>query len=194
MSRQKQYIFTPEMDKQIFKVYRTSTGNGEVTELAKRINIPRWRVSYRANEIGAHIPLTSSAPWTEAELKILEFNAHKHPETITKILKRSGFQRSVCAVFAKRKRLKLLQCLDGYSAQNLAECFGVDKCAVYRWINLGLLKCKKRGTKKEHDHYWITDKDIIKFIFTYPGYIDIRKVDKYWFLGMCRPKNLEYVR
>lgn len=143
------YFFTTEADEEIRYVYRErGTGRGEVAKLAQRLGMPRWRVSRRAREIGAYLPRIKEPPWSERELAILERNAHKHPETIARILKRNGFVRSATAVLLKRKRQRLLQNLGGWPACEVAQCFGVDTKVITSWITRGYLKATRRGTQR----------------------------------------------
>jgi len=55
---------------------------------------------------------------------------------------------------------------------------------VLRWIEKGLLKASKKGTKRENDEWHIEDRHIRQFIVENVGIIDIRKVDKVWFVEL----------
>lgn len=150
--------------------------------------MPSWAVQRRAKEIEAYETKIKEPKWSEEELRILERNAHKQPEAIRRHLKKCGFNRTYTGIFLKRKRLRLLKNLEGYSATNLAECFGIDPHGVTSWISKGYLKAKRRGTARTKtqggDSWWIKEKDIKKFIIESIGLIDIRKVDKFWFVDM----------
>jgi hypothetical protein len=92
-------------------------------------------------------------------------------------------------IFLKRKRMRFLQNLGGYNSRQLAECFGVS-CSktVTRWIELGHLKAERRGTNRLEiqggDMGFIHEKNIRQFIVENIALIDIRKVDKFWFVDM----------
>jgi hypothetical protein len=186
--RRKEYIFTSLMDEAIRKDYRTGTGNGEVKRLAEILKIPRWRITRRAREIGAYEPKVKEPDWSEREITVLERNAHKNPETIRRSLLKHGYKRSIAGIILKRKRLRLPSNLEGYSACKLAECFGVDNKVITRWIEKGWLKAEKRGTRRTEkqggDAYYIKEKDIRQFIVESIGVIDIRKVEKTWFVDV----------
>lgn len=183
------YRFTEEMDAQIRRVYCDgSAGRGQVRDLARRLGIPRWKVSRRAQQIGAYQPCVKEPEWSEKELKMLEHRAHLTPERIRLALRKAGFNRSTGAILIKRKRMRLLQNLKGYSARSLAECFGIDVKTVTRWIEKGWLKAEKRGTARTEaqggDMWFIREKDLRPFVLDNVGVIDLRKVDKYWFVDI----------
>ena len=186
--RKPKYHFTVEMDAEIRRVYRTMTGNGEVNMLAVRLGLPRWLISRRARDIEAYEPRIKEPNWSEKEIEILERSAHRHPEVIRRHLKKKGFIRSATGIILKRKRLRLPKNLEGQSATQLAICFGIDNNVVTRWIKEGLLKAQKRGTERTEqqggDIYYIKDVWIKDFVKENIGIIDIRKLDKFWFVDV----------
>lgn len=183
------YHFTLEMDERIRDSYRTDTRKGSVDALAEKMMLPRWRVSKRAREIGAYEPRIKEKPWSATELHILEHRAHLTPERIQIALKKAGFRRSLTGIVLKRKRMRFPANLKGMSARQCAECFGLG-CAksVVRWIEKGLLKAERRGTARVEeqggDMWFIRDKHLRKFVIENVGLIDIRKVDKFWFVDL----------
>lgn len=187
MSHRK-YFFTPETDQQITRVYQGMTGKGQVTALAKRIGIPKQIIYKHAIEASLVQPRTKEPTWSDNELKILKLNAHKSVQKIQIQLKQFGFNRSINGISLKRKRLRMPANLEGHTGTGLALCFGVDFSVVKRWIKLGYLKAKRRGTarteKQGGDMWWIKEKDIKTFIIENIIIIDIRKVDKFWFVDM----------
>jgi DNA-directed RNA polymerase subunit RPC12/RpoP len=188
-AKHSKHIFTSEVDEQIRKVYREDlTGKGQVNTLADQLGLPRWRISHRAREIGAYEPRIKEPCWSNAELEILKIYAYLTPERIRILLKKAGFTRSITGVLLKRKRLELLKCLGGYSANQLCKLFGIDSHCVMRWIENGDLKAIRRGTARTEqqggDGWFITKEDVKTFIVQNIGIIDIRKVDKFWFVEM----------
>lgn len=188
------FVFTEEMDAKIRETYHQMTGGGQVKSLAKQLGIPRWRVSKRATELGVtNHRLHHENPWMDEEISILEKCAKMTPSNIVKNLKKGGFDRSSVAVILKRKRLNLLQSLEGQSATRLAGCFGIDSHAILAWIHKGLLKADRRGTDRTAeqggDSWYIKDKNVKSFIVKNIGIIDIRKVDKYWFVALLAGGN-----
>lgn len=191
------YNFTPEIDDQIRTLYQDKVGmksvayKGYVRDLADKLGMPRWRVSKRAAELGI-LPIQKKEPvWSDEEIKILDRNSHKVPQRIQIHLKKAGYQRSQQGILLKRKRMRFLQNLNGYSARSVALCFGIDEHAVIRWIEQGWLKAKRRGTERTvNDHYFIKEQWIKKFVKESVSVIDFRKVDKYWVVSLLTEKQL----
>ena len=192
------YVITPEMSARIREVYRTMTGNGEVAALARELGLPRWKVTRYAVSQGWIARTRQMPDWSEKELRILEHAAHLHPKNIRKRLSAAGFCRSETAIVLKRKRMRFLQNLKGQSARQTAECFGVDVKVITRWIRLGMLNARRRGTKRTAaqggDQWWIRPKDIRAFVVDYLPEIDIRKVDKYWFVDLLAGDDATQVK
>ena len=202
MSRNRYRQATAEMDEEIRRVYREEVGMGSCSlgehpqrELAQRFGWPRWKVGRRAQSLGLIATQAKQPDWSERELEILEQHAYKVPEMIQKHLKLNGFERSVTGIVLKRKRMRFLSNLEGQSATDLALCFGVDIKTVQRWILKGYLKAKKRGTHRTEsqggDMWWIREKDIVNFIKEYLDVIDLRKVEKWWFVGLLTARKGE---
>ena len=186
------YPISPELHEAIKRVYQNHTGNGEVNALAKSVGYPRWKISRYAITQG-WLAKTKKAPdWIEEELAILERWAHLTPENIHLKLKAAGFKRSYFGITIKRKRMRFLKNLRGQSAISLSECFGVDMKVVTRWIKLGYLKARRRGTARTErqggDHWFIKDKWIRDFVVDNVAVIDLRKVDKYWLVDLLTNK------
>ncbi|MBW2653636.1 MAG: hypothetical protein JRC91_01535 [Deltaproteobacteria bacterium] len=197
----KKYNFTPEIDEQIRQLYRVEVGirsvayKGPVRDLAKRFNMPRWCVSRRALKLGV-LPIQKKEPnWSEKEIKILEHNSQYSAKTIQKKLKAAGYCRTEVGIILKRKRMRFLQNLDGYSAQSVATCFGIDVHAVTRWIDKGWLRAERRNTDRTDlqggDCWYIKNKWIREFVIDSVAVIDFRKIDKYWITDLLSSKVSE---
>ncbi|MFW6148141.1 MAG: hypothetical protein ACOC6B_07110 [Thermodesulfobacteriota bacterium] len=182
------WIITPEIHELIKQVYKTSSGNGEVKALAKRLRYPRWKISRYALSQGWVARQKKEKEWCEEELAVLERNAHLSLPRIQARLKAHGYHRTEQGISLKRKRMRLLTSLDGQSATSLAECLGVDTHVITKAIHSGRLKAKKRETartkKQGGDIYFIRDKHVRDYIIDNLHEIDIRKVDKWWFVDI----------
>lgn len=182
------YVITPEIHEMIKHVYQDMTGNGEVNRLAARLGLPRWKISRYATAQGWIAQQKKEPDWSEQELHILEQNAHHTVRLIQKRLAKYGFHRSESGIIQKRKRMRYLQNLNGQSATSLALCFGSDIKTITRWIFQGYLKATKRGTARTAaqggDQWWIKENDVRRFVMNNAELIDIRKVDKFWFIDM----------
>ncbi len=180
------YFFTPEMDKEILYTYSINTDNKpRLINLAKKFNMPRWALYQRALKIGAVQSCYQKRPWEEEEIRILEKYARYEPLTIKKKLAKAGYQRSLASIVLKRKRMRLLSNLEGVSACLCAEFLGVDLHWVLNHINTGSLKAEViRRDREGKANYFIREKDLRTFIIHNPALIDLRKVEKYYFIEL----------
>jgi hypothetical protein len=158
---------------------------GGLSKLANQLNRPRHWISARARYLAVTIPRRHDGPWSEAEIALLRKNAAKVPYNITRIFAKHGFRRSASAI--KNKMLKL-RCVrddeDMYSASGVAELFGVDVHLVINWIRKGWLKAQMKGTARERDTYQVHHNHIRRFVIENVGAIDIRRVEKDWFVDL----------
>lgn len=153
---------------------------------ARKLQIPRWAINRRAAALG--LARIKEPEWNGAEVAILVRWGHLTDAVIQRKLKAAGFGRSVNSIHLKMKRLHIKQNLDGYSANALAMAFGVDGHKIAYWINRQMLKATRRDTARTGsqggDTYWITHNAVREFAMKHPDEIDLRKVEKWWFLDL----------
>jgi hypothetical protein len=180
------YIFTPEMDKELLHTYSINTDNKpRLINLARKFKMPRWALYQRALKIGAVKSAHQKRPWEDDEVRILEKYARYEPLTIKKRLEKAGYHRSIASIVLKRKRMRLLSNLEGVSACMCAEFLGVDLHWVLNYIRQGLLKAEMiRQDREGKANYFIREKDLRKFIVNNPDLVDLRKVEKYYFIEL----------
>ena len=180
------YVFTSEMDKEILYIYSINTDRKpRVTNLAKKFNMPRWAIYQRALKIGAVTSSHQKKLWVDEEVEILEKNAGDAPLTIRKKLAKAGFQRSTASIVLKRKRIRLLSNLQGMSASLCAKFLGVDLHWVLNHIHTGSLRAEViRNDREGKANYHILEKDLRKFIVYNPDLIDLRRVEKFYFIEL----------
>jgi hypothetical protein len=180
------YFFTPEMDKEIHYTYAVNTDSKpRMINLAKKFSVPRWTVYQRALKIGAVTSSHQKKKWEKEEIIILKQYARYGPQTIKKKLQKGGFKRSIASIVLKRKRMRLLSNLKGMSACLCAEFLGVDLHWVLNYIRQGLLKAEViRRDREGKTNYFIREKDLRHFIINNPELIDLRKVEKYYFIEL----------
>lgn len=185
------YVPTPQIDAWI----REEWGGGHYGKkaalvVAKRCGWPWWAITRRALALGVIRYRVKEAPWSEAEIDILERFAWMSPGAIQKRLsKGAGVTRTPAAIVLKRKRMRLLANLDGYSATGLAELLGLDATTVARWLKLGWLKGQRRGSEAlrelGRETWWIPHAAVRRFVLERPEHVDVRKVtDSLWFLDL----------
>lgn len=122
--------------------------------------------------------------WTDEEVKILEEFAHFSPTTISRKIKAAtGRNRSLTSITLKRKNLKLLRNLDGYTLSDCAANLGCTRPRIKKWIEKGYLKAEQ--TDRASDAWFIHNRDLRRFILQHPTEIDLRTIDdQVWFLDM----------
>lgn len=177
------------IDALIQRTYATDTSKSAINRLAKTIGRPRWWVSKRATKLGLVTPRFKQPAWTTAEEDLIAEQAHRHPRTLQKMLARRGYVRTETAITVKLKRLGADRSdPDHFTANALAGVMGVDPKTVTGWIIKGWLKAARRGTDRVAvqggDEWWIHRRDVRAFIVENTAAVDIRKVEKFWFVDL----------
>lgn len=187
----RKYEITPEFDAELRKIYQNEVlmssphlHHHPAGDLAVKYNVPRWKVTRRAQEL-CLLPRTKKEPyWSDRELEILHQYAHFSPHAISLHLKKEGFGRSETGIAIKLTRIGARQLADAYSGREASLIFGVDGKRITNWIAKGYLAAERRGTKRAGsqggDIWTITTEAIREFIKHYPEIVDFRKVDKYF--------------
>jgi DNA-directed RNA polymerase specialized sigma24 family protein len=184
------YQASPEIDQIIQFAYERFWGANDrqaLNRAARRIEWPGWKVKRRGQELGL-ARTSENTPWKPEEERILRSNGQHSADYVVRALKIQGFCRSRTAVHLKMRRERIKQTLDGYSSRQLAEAFGVDSHKIMRWISAGLLKADRREQNRVPIQggcfWWITHTSVRNFVFRCPHEIDLRKVEKWWFLDI----------
>jgi len=188
------YRPTPQTDQQIRDAYSRQR-LGDRTALKKVSGMLGWTrsaVCKRGAELG--LARIKEKTWTDLETQLLEQFGHLAPTGIQRKLTGAGFARSVAAIQVKLNRNRIKANLDGYSASQLADALGVDVRKILRWIQQGFLKAERRGTgrtpQQGGDIFWISDRHVRRFVLTFPGEIDLARVEKFWFLNLLTEGKL----
>ena len=191
----RKYHFTLAMDEEIRRAYHfflDYNNRRAIGACARKLQMPRWAINRRAALLG--LARIKEPAWTVDETAILERWGHLTDAVIQRKLKSAGFHRSVNAIHLKVKRLHIRQNLDGYSANALALAFGVDGHKITYWINRHMLKATRRGTARTEsqggDTYWITHNAVREFVLKHPDEVDLRKVEKWWFLDLVSASRI----
>lgn len=185
----RKYTRDPLIDGEIRRVYTEAPTRGAVNALARRVMRPRHWVSNRAEVLGLIVPRFKEPPWSTAEHGLLRTLAHHLPPTIARKFRERGFHRSATAIVVMRKRQALdLRDPDHYAAHQLAGLMGVDGKTVTRWIFEEGLPAARRGTRRVAaqggDSHWIGRKSLRTWIASHAQLIDLRKVDRFWFIDL----------
>jgi len=187
--RRPKYFFTPAMDDEIrdaYHLYVEYNIRKAIGSCARKLGLPKWMVTRRGGTLG--LARVKEPAWSADEVALLERWGHLTDAVIQRKLKAAGFHRSVNGIHLKLKRLRIKQNLDGYSACSLATAFGVDSHKVTTCIRRKMLRATLRGTDRTEqqggDSFWITQNAVRDFVSAYADEVDLRKVEKWWFLDL----------
>ena len=150
-----------------------------IASLQRSLKVPRYVIRQWAREL--KLTKTKDAGyshWAPDEIAYLE--QHINSKSIEDIAKHLG--RSKGAVQIKISTLGI-GVSDGYSLSDISDGFGCSRTTVDKWVKDGKLK----GTRRVFDPTtWnFTEAQIRDFIRSHPEEIDLRRVDKLWFLDVC---------
>lgn len=185
----KRFTITPAHDRLIHEAYAQYRDGGDrqaLNRAAARLGWPKWALSRRCGELG--LSRIKEPVWCDHEEQLLERWGHLTAPVIAKKFREAGYARSVNAIHIKLVRLRVKSNLGGYSEYSLSCALGIDAHCVGRWIGKGWLKAERRPTARTAsqggDPWWIRHEDVKDFVLRYPDEIDLRKVEKWWFLDL----------
>ncbi|PKP99092.1 MAG: hypothetical protein CVT74_08895 [Alphaproteobacteria bacterium HGW-Alphaproteobacteria-13] len=187
--RRQRWTSSDQIDAVIRRAYQRVPARGDIASLAFTVGRPRWWVTKRATQLGLVTPRFKEPAWTNAEREIVQRNFHRPPKIIRGMLKRAGYQRTETAIIVMGKRLGATRYDPLHlTATGLASLMGIDAKTVTGWIGRGLLKASRRGTGRTSaqggDQFWIRVRDVRAFIIDNAAVVDLRKVDKFWFIDL----------
>ena len=158
------------------------TVRGRSDWISHRLGVPRWAVNRRAATLG--LSRVGDRPWTNQDEAYLEANYHR--VALKTLARKLG--RSTTAIRLKAKRLRLRKHGEGYTASSLGQAFGVDPHWVLARIRAGRLHATRRQTERTAlqggDSWLITEKAVVAFVREHSYDLDLRKVDRLWFLDL----------
>jgi hypothetical protein len=157
--------------------------------LAKELQLPAWKLSRRAGQLGIRVVRLKQPDWQSAELRVLARYREEGAPTVRQELARAGFQRSLEAVRSKIKALgeRLQGPANGevFSAHFVASKMGVDEKTVVRWIYRGLAAAQTSAGWR------ITPRSLRAWIANHPFEIELSKIDRKdwpWFIALLAGK------
>jgi len=175
------YVVTDQVEAVLRACY-DSTVPGRAAEIAAEIGWSRCAVKKAATKLGLTRPWPADRrSWTSAEDAVLVEWQGLH--SARSIGKKIG--RGETSVILRMKRLGLSRRVrNGYSARDLARCFGVDDKVVCRWCDQGWLSSARQGTRRANDVRRISRAAVLDFIREHREQYVLRKVDQAWFLDL----------
>jgi len=180
------YESSPHIDAEIRRVYEISPSAGQVKALARALMRPRQWIHRRASKLGLATPVLKQAPWSPLELEVLEANAHKSARQMQRLLERAGFRRTEAAIAVKVHRAGFDRSNpDEWTGTQLAKLLGVSSQSICRWIKGEGLPAKRKGTDSPNDAWIIERAQLRRWIAAHPQLVDLRKVERYWFLDLA---------
>ena len=185
-----QWTSTPWLDDAIRRHYAGNPKKGDVGRLALRLHRPARWISHRARQLGVVPPRLREPPWSPQEIALLHKHAGKTLNRIVIVFRKHGFRRTTGAI---KNALKRYPCDriddDNYTGRQFAELMGIDMHRVSAWIARGWLKAGRRGTSRDNDILAISRSAARRFIIENAGAIDIRRVEKFWFIDLLADKT-----
>lgn len=151
-----------------------------IDELQRRLGVPRYVILRWASQLGV-TRRSQDHWWTPKEIEYLK--RHFQRDKAEDIAKHLGC--TVMSVRHKAHRLGLSQPRDeGYTLTALCEGLGCHYTKAKRWCDQGWLKGERRANHGSTDPWTFTPKQIRDFIIAHPEEIDLRRVEKLWFIDI----------
>ncbi len=177
-ARAKRYHWTPEMDAQLRRLYRTARNKAAltagITATATRHRWPRYVVINRAQSL--ELRIREQRLWTAEEVETLQELAGELP--VRRIAAR--LRRTQAAITNK---LFTLGCsrkiVEGYSQNELAQLMGVHHNKVGQWVARGFL------TLSDVDR--VTHTSVVRFLRRHMDEYHFRSCEEWWLRTMLRP-------
>jgi hypothetical protein len=174
------------VDQQIRAAYATGPP-GAIKALSARLGRDYGWVRWRAMQLGCR-PVRIKAPdWVPDEEALLERYAGQGVRRIQTALRRAGYQRSLRAIYERLYRHGLDLHDDGYlTLPRIAQGMGVDSSVVARWVERYGLPTHRRETHdgSPHPARYVTRAALRKWVAANVLLVDVRKVDKHWFIDL----------
>jgi hypothetical protein len=199
------HTITPEVHERLRVVYqyqgqkrqRRPQGVPTVRELAEEVGVSKKILCDYAARQGWVTP--KEKPWTRAELRLLDKYAHLSPAMIQRHLKAAGCLRSEMGIRVMRTRRKAHKGSPYYSSHAMTQLFGIDSHTLDRvWLRKypDELKYELKGERQRRqagDIKLFHVDTIRQFVINHPEEIDLRKVDKMWFLWLVTEGKVKLV-
>jgi hypothetical protein len=186
-SFKRRWHYTPEIDARIRQAYENPT-RGSINTACQATGLPKYILVRRAAMLGFITPRFKQAEWSRKEIELLKEYGHHTPQVIARKLKTAGYSRSVAAVATKLKREDIDRTdPDHYTGGQLARLMGVPSKTISWWINKEGLPATPSGDRSDRQggHAWKIHRQRLRgWIKDHGQLVDLRKVDRYWFLDL----------
>jgi len=145
-------------------------------------SVPRWQVRKWAKDLG--IARIKEPPWSEAEISYLRNSVRRFG--LKKIAKALGRTETSVKIKAKRLGIRKLVTGDGYTMRAVCRGLSVDHHQVERWLTnewfWGERRESHRQGRQRGDIWYFTSDAIRELVRQHPEEIDLRRVDRDFFI------------
>jgi hypothetical protein len=174
------YVWEPWMDELVRQRYDSQPRT--IDWLQTQIPFPRPIIQQRAQKLG--VARLRTPGWTEAELAYV--HTHLGHEAVPAIAKKLGRSQTAIRLMAKRRGINK-HTTGGYTANSLVSLLGWQHHRTKQLVERGWLQATRRQMAygdKRPDAYLITEEALYRCLIAHPELIDLRRVDKDWFLDL----------
>lgn len=177
----RRYVFTEQLREALRDAYRAADRRTRSARLRRVRGLrPGWPDSAWADE-AQRLGLCArrGRRWTaEEDRALLAMAGHSSSARIA-----ARFGRSVGTVKARAAALELsLRMREGFTAADLARCFGVPARRAAMWIERGLLGRVLAGSEANPR---VSEVNVRRFIKRHSQEYDLRSVDQTWFCSVA---------
>lgn len=185
------YPATEAIDALLRERFPACTQPRMLEALAVECSRPSWWLKRRGEALGLEYGFRRQPDWTPQEQAVLAEFSHLSLNTLRGKLRALGTSRTENAIEVRLKKLKLSRVNhDVYCATDLARLMGMTPKTVMRWIHSCDLKATRTpGSTAEAPHFRITRRALREWIAAHPVEVDLRRVDKYWFIDLAFSKG-----
>lgn len=195
-------VMNEDQDRILRECYeRNNWGGNAHKQAVNLLGKPSHVVLRRAVQLGL-TRVRERWRWTPEEVEVVEKNAHLAVEVIQRKLAKVspvGFKRTRAAIIRQISHNRFRTNLDGLNHTQLAEALGVATDTLHKWRMEKLIRATRLPSLDDHQgakeiyltapwHY--SNVEIRRFIYRFPGMIDLRRVSQLWFIELLR--NGEY--
>jgi hypothetical protein len=173
------YPWTPEMDAELTRIYRTAAGKTELsrnlTALANRHRRPRYIVQNRAQTLNLRTRIQRN--WDAVEFLYLRENAGTL--SIARMAQHLGRSPSAVKYMLFQRGLSGMV-TEGYSQHELAGLFGVHHNKVGQWIAKSWLFLDSNGRISHHS--------VCKFAWAHMPEYRLAAAEDWWLKSVLNPQ------
>ena len=198
---QKVRVITPQQDEVIHKCWQhNGYGHHAQKRAAELTGLTESVCFRRALQLGL-VFTRERYRWTEPELQCVEQHCHLALDTIQKRLRLvspAGVKRTRAAIAGQIHSQRFRTNLDGMNHGPLADALGISVQRLRGYRDEHLIAGQRLESLREacgyveeivdeHRHWFYHNDDIVRFLFSCHGQLDLAKVNQLWLMGLLEP-------